>query len=35
VTGWKEVGIHEKHGKLGNEWHDLVLVEYLIAENLK
>jgi phosphinothricin acetyltransferase len=35
VTGWKEVGIHEKHGKLGNEWHDLVLVEYLIPENLK
>ncbi|HEV2492912.1 MAG TPA: arsinothricin resistance N-acetyltransferase ArsN1 family A [Terriglobia bacterium] len=35
VTGWKEVGIHEKHGKLGGEWHDLVLVEYLIPENLK
>ena len=35
VTGWKEVGIHEKHGKLGNEWHDLVLVEYLLPENMK
>jgi len=35
VTGWKEVGIHEKHGKLGNEWHDLVLVEFMIPENLK
>ncbi len=35
ATGWKEVGIHEKHGKLGNEWHDLVLVEYLIRDNLK
>ena len=35
VTGWKEVGIHEKHGKLGGEWHDLSLVEYLIPENLK
>jgi len=34
VTGWREVGLHEKHGKLGNEWHDLVLVEYLIPENL-
>jgi phosphinothricin acetyltransferase len=34
-TGWKEVGIHEKHGKLGGEWHDLVLVEYPIPENLK
>jgi L-amino acid N-acyltransferase YncA len=35
LMGWKEVGVHEKHGKLGNEWHDLVLVEYLIPENLK
>lgn len=35
VTGWKEVGIHEKHGKLEGNWHDLVLVEYLIPENLK
>jgi phosphinothricin acetyltransferase len=35
VTGWREVGIHEKHGKLGSEWHDIVLVEFLIPENLK
>ena len=35
LMGWKEVGVHEKHGKLGSEWHDLVLVEYLIPENLK
>ena len=35
VTGWHEVGVHEKHGKLGAEWHDLVLVEYTIPENLK
>ncbi|HLW79055.1 MAG TPA: arsinothricin resistance N-acetyltransferase ArsN1 family A [Terriglobia bacterium] len=35
VAGWKEVGVHEKHGKLEGEWHDLVLVEYLMAENLK
>jgi len=34
VTGWREVGLHEKHGKLAGEWHDLVLVEYLIPENL-
>lgn len=34
-TGWKEVGIHEKTGKLGGEWHDLVLVEYPIPENRK
>ncbi|MGH9325719.1 MAG: arsinothricin resistance N-acetyltransferase ArsN1 family A [Terriglobia bacterium] len=35
VTGWREVGLHKKHTKLGDEWHDLVLVEYLIPENLK
>lgn len=35
LMGWKEVGVHEKHGKLGGEWHDLVLVEYPIAENRK
>ncbi len=35
LMGWKEVGIHEKHGKLGAEWHDLVLVEFLIAENIR
>ncbi len=35
VMGWKEIGIHAKHGKLGSEWHDLVLAEYLISENLK
>jgi L-amino acid N-acyltransferase YncA len=35
MTGWKEVGLHEKHGKLANTWHDLVLVEYLISENLR
>lgn len=35
VTGWRVVGVHEKHGKLENAWHDLVLVEFLIPENLK
>lgn len=35
VTGWREVGVHKKHAKLGNDWHDLVLVEYLIPENQK
>jgi len=33
--GWKEVGVHEKHGKLGDEWHDLLLVELVIPENMK
>ncbi len=35
LTGWKEVGVYEKHGRLGSEWHDLVLVEYMIPENMK
>lgn len=35
LMGWKEVGVHEKHGKLGDEWHDLLLVEFMIAENMK
>ena len=35
ATGWREVGIHQKHAKLGREWHDLVLVEFLIPENMK
>ncbi len=35
LTGWKEAGVYEKHGRLGNKWHDLVLVEYLIPENMK
>ena len=35
VTGWKEVGVHERHGKLEGVWHDLVLVEFLMAENQK
>ena len=35
LTGWMEVGLHEKHGKLGGEWRDLVRVEFRIPENLK
>jgi L-amino acid N-acyltransferase YncA len=35
ATGWREVGVHRRHAKLGDEWHDLVLVEYLIPENQK
>jgi len=31
LMGWKEVGVHEKHGKLGNEWHDLLLVEHILS----
>ena len=35
LTGWREVGVHEKHTCLEGRWHDVVLVEYLITENLK
>jgi phosphinothricin acetyltransferase len=35
MTGWREVGVHLKHTKLDGSWHDVVVVEYLIAENLK
>lgn len=35
MTGWREVGVHEKHTCLEGRWHDVVLVEYLISENLK
>lgn len=32
--GFREVGVHEKHGKLDGVWKDTVIVERLIAENL-
>lgn len=32
--GFREVGIHEKHGKLDGRWLDVVIVERLIAANL-
>ena len=35
LMGWREVGIHERHGKLGSDWHDLALVEFQIPENMK
>jgi phosphinothricin acetyltransferase len=35
MTGWREVGVHEKHTCLEGRWHDVVVVEFLIAENLK
>lgn len=33
-SGFREVGVHEKHGKLGGVWMDTVIVERLIPENL-
>jgi phosphinothricin acetyltransferase len=32
--GFREVGVHEKHGKLDGVWKDTVIVERLIPENL-
>lgn len=32
--GFKEIGVHEKHGKLDGVWRDCVIVERLIPENL-
>ena len=31
--GFKEIGVHEKHGKLDGVWKDCVIVELLIPEN--
>lgn len=33
--GFREVGIHDKHGKMADRWVDVVVVERLIPENLK
>jgi len=32
--GFKELGVHEKHGKLDGVWKDCVIVERLIEENI-
>jgi len=32
--GFKQIGVHEKHGKLDGAWRDTVIVERLIPENL-
>ncbi len=32
--GFREVGIYHKHGQLDGQWRDVVIVEYLIEENL-
>jgi L-amino acid N-acyltransferase YncA len=28
--GWREVGVHERHGKLDGEWKDVLVVEKLL-----
>jgi phosphinothricin acetyltransferase len=32
--GFREIGTYENHGKLDGVWKDVVIVEYLIKENL-
>jgi phosphinothricin acetyltransferase len=32
--GFKEIGVHEKHGKLDGVWRDCVIVERVLPENL-
>jgi len=35
MTGWREVGVHLKQTRLEGRWQDVVVVEFLIPENLK
>ncbi|VUD62738.1 L-methionine sulfoximine/L-methionine sulfone acetyltransferase [Thalassocella blandensis] len=32
-SGFREVGVYQRHGKLNDQWLDVVIVEYLIAAN--
>jgi L-amino acid N-acyltransferase YncA len=34
-TGFREVGVYEKHAQLEGEWKDVVIVEKLLEANLK
>ena len=34
-SGFKAIGVHEKHGKLDGVWRDVVIVERLITGNLR
>ena len=33
-VGFREVGVYERHAKLDGRWRDVVIVEYVIRENL-
>jgi len=33
--GFREVGVYEKHGQLEGVWRDVVIVEYLLATNVR
>lgn len=34
ATGFREVGVYEKHGQLDGAWRDVIIVERLIPSNL-
>lgn len=31
TAGWREVGVHRRHGRLGGEWKDVLVVEKLLG----
>lgn len=33
-VGFREIGVHEKHGKLDGVWRDVVAVEKVLEANL-
>jgi phosphinothricin acetyltransferase len=33
-VGFREVGVYERHGQLDGKWRDVVIVEFVIRENL-
>lgn len=32
AAGWREVGVHRRHGRLDGEWKDVVVVERLLGD---
>jgi len=32
ACGWREVGVHRRHGRLDGEWKDVVVVELLLGD---
>ena len=35
ACGWREVGIHRRHGRLDGAWRDVLVVERLLGEELE
>jgi L-amino acid N-acyltransferase YncA len=33
ACGWREVGVHHRHGRLDGEWKDVLVVERLLGES--